>query len=827
VTTTLERTGCDECGSPQLARNTWFTGKLLTERDLTDEQRYLLGKITRHDQYLHGYGIVCGLEVSEHPNPACRAELVTVSPGLAIDCCGHEILLTHEEVVPLADLIRAAWEADHGDEPLTGPHRVQLCIGYRECLAEDVEAFLEPCDDMGSRPNRILDSYAFGVRLDAPPPAPVQPAVLTWEATVSLAGAGRFAVDSAGDRLFVLSGSTLMTFAASTGAVVGALTLPAPGLDVAVSRTGDRVYVAVAAKKAVLVFDPAAPATPVATLELPAAPSAAVRLAAPGTGGISALDVDAATLFSWPAAVDAGTVSAPVAAPVAADGRAVAIVADSSAAVVTCGDGSAHLVKAGATTATVVTLGPDIVGLGVVAAAGEQRILGVAADATAQQYAVDVTAATISPTGSAGSLIDTPLAVAVSSDGAWAAVAVTDAAGQGGVRVLDVAGLNSAPRTAGPASPVGVGDLTAIAIDAPRDRILVGYSGATGRPETAGIAVLDADVMACSLTPGDCPTCGEDCIVLATIENWAAEDEFTAATPTTGGRRHLPSVSQLADTVRCLLARPSGGGGEAGPAGPTGPAGPAGPQGEPGEQGEPGLNGEPGEPGEQGPQGEPGAPGAPGAPGQPGAPGAPGQTGPQGETGPQGPPGTPGTDLRAIRLPNIVALSWPHRGEVRTPAPSRRLRDVGLVVVFSEEMDISTLDRMSCAVYVRQDDDINGRQGYRWTGLTVFVDPIRVDVGCGDTVRELPDQQPAPNGVANAVRMWVDGELPDGIYRIILDGDTILSVREDQRLDGSVGQLALDGNHLGPGLTKRCPTGDLIEGGTFESWFILGREGQL
>ena len=76
-------------------------GKLLTGRDLTDEQRYLLGKLSRYNAYLHGYGIACGLEVGQHPNPACRSELVVVSPGLAIDCCGHEILpvsYTHLDV---------------------------------------------------------------------------------------------------------------------------------------------------------------------------------------------------------------------------------------------------------------------------------------------------------------------------------------------------------------------------------------------------------------------------------------------------------------------------------------------------------------------------------------------------------------------------------------------------------------------------------------------------------------------------------------------------------------------------------------------------------
>lgn len=807
VTTTLERNGCDECGAPQLARNTWFTGKLLTERDLTDEQRYLLGKLGRHNQYLHGAGIVCGLEVDEHPNPACRADLVLVRPGLAIDCCGHEILLTHDEPVPLADLIAQAWAADHGTDPLTGPHRVELCLAYAECLTEDVEALLDACDDTGCRPNRILDSFSFGVRLDVPPPAPPQPAALTWRSTVAVAAAGRFALDAGGDRLYVLTGSTLMSFTASTGAVLAALTLPAVGLDVAVSRTGDRVYVAVAATDAVLVLDPAAPGTPVATLSLPAAPAGAVRLAAPGTGGILALDVAAATLNGWPAAVDTGTVSAPVAAAVGADPRAVAVLADSSAAVVSCGDGSAHLVTAGAPTATVVTLGTDVVGLAVVAAAGEQRLLGVAADGTAQQYTVDVVAGTVTPVGSAGDVVDTPVAVATSSDGAWATIAGVDGTGQGTVRVLDVAGLNSSPRVAGVPTPVGVGDLTTIVLDGVGRRVLVGYSGTTGQPETAGIAVLDAEVNACSLTPGDCPSCGgcDDCLVLATIENWNPGDAFTAATVTSAGRVHLPSVSQLAETVRCLLARPQGGEGEPGPAGPTGPAGPAGPQGEPGEPGEPGLTGEPGDPG---PGGDPGPQGEPG---------------PAGDPGPQGPPGRDGTDLLAVKLPTVVALSWPHRGQVRTPAAMRRLRELGLVVEFSEPIDPGTLDAMSCAVYLRQDDQVPGFAGYRWTGLRVPVLPVTVDAGCGATVKEIADDRPDPAKV-NAVRLPLGGEAPPGVYRVVLDGNTILSVRTDTRLDGSSGQLALDGNHLGPGLTARCPTGDLIEGGTFESWFILGEE---
>ena len=84
---------CVECATPQLARNNYFTGKLLVERDFREEQDYFLGKDRRHNQELHGWGVVCGLKVKQHPDENCRDRYVIVEPGTAIDCCGHEILV--------------------------------------------------------------------------------------------------------------------------------------------------------------------------------------------------------------------------------------------------------------------------------------------------------------------------------------------------------------------------------------------------------------------------------------------------------------------------------------------------------------------------------------------------------------------------------------------------------------------------------------------------------------------------------------------------------------------------------------------------------------
>ena len=106
--------GCVECEVPQLARNHYFTGKLLVERDFTDEQRYFVGKDRRHNQYLHGRGTVCGLKVVEHPNPACRSKYVVVRPGYAIDCCGREIIVRKDETFDARAGGRGREEAGHG-----------------------------------------------------------------------------------------------------------------------------------------------------------------------------------------------------------------------------------------------------------------------------------------------------------------------------------------------------------------------------------------------------------------------------------------------------------------------------------------------------------------------------------------------------------------------------------------------------------------------------------------------------------------------------------------------------------------------------------------
>ena len=154
---------CVECEVDQLARNHYFRGKLLVERDFTDEQRYHLTKQRRHNRVLHGAGVACGLRVKEHPEASCRDEYVVVEPGVAIDCCGREIVVAREHYLKLPERVLA----DGGTD---GKHVLRVRIAYAECATEDVPALFDDCacDDTATQPNRILEAFAIGIQVDPP-----------------------------------------------------------------------------------------------------------------------------------------------------------------------------------------------------------------------------------------------------------------------------------------------------------------------------------------------------------------------------------------------------------------------------------------------------------------------------------------------------------------------------------------------------------------------------------------------------------------------------------------------------------------------------------
>ena len=114
---------CD--GLECLCRPRFFAGQLLTDEDLTRLDHYIVAKNRLHNRYLHGTGVVCGLEVVCNP---CD-DTVTVRPGFAIGPCGEDIVVCRDTAVDVGDLIQGFRRK-----------RAQECDPYGARPAQDCEA---------------------------------------------------------------------------------------------------------------------------------------------------------------------------------------------------------------------------------------------------------------------------------------------------------------------------------------------------------------------------------------------------------------------------------------------------------------------------------------------------------------------------------------------------------------------------------------------------------------------------------------------------------------------------------------------------------------
>jgi hypothetical protein len=180
---------CVVCGLHKPLRNNYFDGKMLYSRDFSDEQDYNRGHRQLHNTLLHGTGTVCGLKIIQHPAPDCRDKFVVVEPGMALDCCGQEIIMPERTLVRVREMV----EADTSlQERLDGSN--DLIIALRRCDqgAEPMPVILPGCDgEMGATEyGRICEGYEFVISARAHSDgaalaAPAQPK-LEWVHTITL-----------------------------------------------------------------------------------------------------------------------------------------------------------------------------------------------------------------------------------------------------------------------------------------------------------------------------------------------------------------------------------------------------------------------------------------------------------------------------------------------------------------------------------------------------------------------------------------------------------------------------------------------------------------
>lgn len=155
-------------GTSGFVRPRFFEGQLLTEEDLTLLIDYTTGKQELHNRLMFGPGVVCGMEVACDP---CGGGSVAVLPGYALDCQGHDIVLSCKEKVDVGALVRelrvSSLGVDCGDDcDEDGSRRYGLFVRYEEQPIEPVAPYAteEPCPTPGCVPSRIREGLRFVVK---------------------------------------------------------------------------------------------------------------------------------------------------------------------------------------------------------------------------------------------------------------------------------------------------------------------------------------------------------------------------------------------------------------------------------------------------------------------------------------------------------------------------------------------------------------------------------------------------------------------------------------------------------------------------------------
>lgn len=157
---------CGVCAIPQFERNNYFYGKLMTAREFLQEQCYFNQKRWLINRMVLGWGVVCGLGVErravKEEDKGGKHDGVIVRPGLAIDCCGREVLVCEDQEIRL-DHLAAHCHFDP-DKPERHRERLVICLEYFECKTEPVR--LPPVSCQGEETtefNRIRDGFKIRV----------------------------------------------------------------------------------------------------------------------------------------------------------------------------------------------------------------------------------------------------------------------------------------------------------------------------------------------------------------------------------------------------------------------------------------------------------------------------------------------------------------------------------------------------------------------------------------------------------------------------------------------------------------------------------------
>ena len=179
-----------------LVRPLFFPGQLLTDQDLMTFLEWARQKL-RRSRHRHGWGVVCGLEVTSHPDPKKEGHII-VQPGYALGPAGEDVVVPRSTVLDLAAACSSSEFAVRTSEGADDPPATLDFAGYHlpteEVRVADLsisylEALIEPQAPLRRQPcatrveceySRTLEQFALHHQPAEFDRSPLDQAVERW-----------------------------------------------------------------------------------------------------------------------------------------------------------------------------------------------------------------------------------------------------------------------------------------------------------------------------------------------------------------------------------------------------------------------------------------------------------------------------------------------------------------------------------------------------------------------------------------------------------------------------------------------------------------------
>jgi hypothetical protein len=161
------------CEHNRMKRPRYFHGMLLDERDFLAEQAYHAAKRRMLNRMLHGWGVVCGLELEWQRGK----RWVRIMPGMALDCFGNEIWVAEPYEADLSRLLTVAPARTRepcSDQDGGVTTDWYLCLRYHETNSDPVPVYVSggDCNAHGCEFSRVREGFCVGLEENCPDSGP-------------------------------------------------------------------------------------------------------------------------------------------------------------------------------------------------------------------------------------------------------------------------------------------------------------------------------------------------------------------------------------------------------------------------------------------------------------------------------------------------------------------------------------------------------------------------------------------------------------------------------------------------------------------------------